>query len=142
MGYLPKFRRHRGGCAVLDASEQAHTLLRDLADLYYEDPEGVGDMLITIRDLDNAAEAERHLDGLGHAEHDRDDLVQQLLNEIGGAEFHFDHRIAHYSVMQARRVAHEAAVLAQDLRERAEELTRLAAIARGERESGSHSRAL
>ncbi|WP_328404025.1 hypothetical protein OHS70_34325 [Streptomyces sp. NBC_00390] len=138
MGYLPKLRRRRGGCAVLDGGEQAHSLLRELADLYYEDSEGVGDMLTTIAELDKAAERERHLDGLGDSEHARDNLVNQLLDEIGGAELHFDPHVTHHALMQARKVAHEARTLAIALEARAEELTRLAVIARGERavESG------
>ncbi|WP_274558016.1 hypothetical protein [Streptomyces spiramyceticus] len=134
MSQLPKLRRRRGGRVILDGSEQVYPILRALADLYYEDPEGIGDVLVAIADLDKAAECERDLDGLGSSEHARDDLVNQLLDELGGAELHFDHRANHYAVMQARRVAHEAQHLATQLTSRAAEVTRLAAIARGERE--------
>ncbi|MFH9246712.1 hypothetical protein ACH4LK_14930 [Streptomyces lydicus] len=134
MSYLPTLRRERKGALVLDGSSAAHEQIRTLADLYREDPEGVGDMLIRIADLKDQAERERALDGLGHAEHVRDEIVGELLDELGGAEIHLDPRDTHHALMQARSLAHQAQQIAGAAKCRADELAVLAAVARGARE--------
>ncbi|MFI9149455.1 hypothetical protein [Streptomyces sp. NPDC053367] len=100
--YLPVLRREHKGALVLDGSEVARGQIRALADLYREDPERVGEMLAAIADLGDRAEHERDLDGLGRAEHERDDLVEELLDDIGGAHTHLDGRVNHNALMQAR----------------------------------------
>ncbi|WJV48924.1 hypothetical protein [Streptomyces flavofungini] len=136
MTYLPTIRREHKGALVLDGGAAAHEQIRLLADLYREDPEGVGDALTEIADLENQVERERCLDGLGHAEHRRDEIVQELLDEIGGAELHLDPRESHHALMQARSLAHHAQFIADAARRRADELAALTAIARQVREQG------
>ncbi|MEU2558419.1 hypothetical protein ABZ626_03590 [Streptomyces longispororuber] len=133
MTHLPTLRREHKGALVLDGSAAAREYILALADLYREDPEGVGDMLTGIADLKDQVERERILDGLGRAEHARDDMITELLVEIGGAEFHLDPRENHHALMQARRVAYQAACIAEAFRCRAEELAAQTAVARGER---------
>ncbi|MCK7627251.1 hypothetical protein MUU72_29850 [Streptomyces sp. RS10V-4] len=135
MPYLPALRREREGVLVLDGSVAARELIRLLADLYREDPEGVGDVLIQIAELKDQAECERNLDGLGYVEHMRDEIVQEVLDEIGGAETHLDPRVNHHALMQARSLAHQAGQICEAARRRAEELAVLTAAARGVREA-------
>ncbi|UNO42175.1 hypothetical protein [Streptomyces sp. MST-110588] len=134
MSYLPTLRREHKGAIVLDGSAAAHEQIRALADLYREDPEGVGDMLIQIADLKGQVECERDLDGLGHAEHVRDEIVSELLDEIGGAETRLDPRDNHHALMQARSLAHQARRIGDAAQQRADELAALTAVARGVRE--------
>ncbi|MFH9227652.1 hypothetical protein [Streptomyces lydicus] len=134
MSYLPTLRREHKGALVLDGSAAAHEQIRTLADLYREDPEGIGDMLIQIADLKDQAERERDLDGLGHAEHIRGEIAAELLNELGGAEIHLDRRDNHHALMQARSLAHQARRIADAAQQRADELAVLTAVARGARE--------
>ncbi|TQK44389.1 hypothetical protein FBY35_5893 [Streptomyces sp. SLBN-118] len=134
MSYLPTLRHEQKGAIVLDGGDAAHELIRTLADLYREDPEGVGDMLIQVASLKDQAERERDLDGLGRAEHLRDEIVAELLNEIGGAEIHLDPRDNHYALMQARSLAYQARRIAEAAQQRADELAVLTAVARGARE--------
>ncbi|MEW2081067.1 hypothetical protein [Streptomyces sp. NPDC005283] len=134
MSYLPTLRREHKGALVLDGSSAAHEQIRTLADLYREDPEGVGDMLIQIADLKDQAERERDLDGLGRAEHVRDEIVDELLDDMGGAKIHLDPRVNHHALMQARRLAFQAGWIAQAAQGRANELAALTAVARGVRE--------
>ncbi|KAB1989819.1 hypothetical protein [Streptomyces triticiradicis] len=134
MSYLPILRRAHKGALVLDGAAAAHEQIRNLADLYREDPEGVGDMLIQIADLKDQAERERDLDGLGHAEHVRDSIVGELLDEIGGAQIHLDPRDNHHALMQARSLAHQAHRIADVAGQRASELAVLTAVARSARE--------
>ncbi|WP_411142301.1 hypothetical protein [Streptomyces sp. x-80] len=136
MSYLPTLRREHKGALVLDSSAAAHEQIRALADLYREDPEGVGDMLIRVADLKDRAERERALDGLGHAEHVRDEIVGELLSEIGGGEIHLDPRDNHHALMQARSLAHQARCIANAAQRRADELAVLTAVARGVRGEG------
>ncbi|MCZ4099809.1 hypothetical protein [Streptomyces sp. H39-C1] len=134
MSYLPTLRRAHNGAIALDGSAAAHEQISALADLYREDPEGVGDMLIEIADLKDRAERERDLDGLGHAEHMRDAIVTELIHEIGGAEIHLDPRDNHHALMQARSLAHHARRIGDAAQQRADQLAALTAIARGVRE--------
>lgn len=134
MPYLPNLRREHKGALVLDGGAAAHEQIRLLADLYREDPEGVGDMLIQIADLKDQAERERDFDGLGRAEHMRDEIVEELLDEIGGAEIHLDPRDNHHALMQARSLAHQAGRIHEAAQRRAEELAVLTAVARGARD--------
>ncbi|MGM9465362.1 hypothetical protein [Streptomyces murinus] len=134
MTYLPILRREHKGALVLDGSDAASEHIRALADLYREDPEGVGDMFIRVAELRDQAERERDLDGLGHAEHMRDEIVDELLDEIGGAKVHLDPRDNHHALMQARRLAHQAQQIAGAAQQRADELAALTAVARGVRE--------
>lgn len=71
--------------AELDVSDLVETLVRQLADNYADDPEGIGDELARIAELGAAAVNERYLDGAGYAEHERDSLVEQLVDDMGGA---------------------------------------------------------
>lgn len=71
--------------AELDVSDLVETLVRQLAENFADDPEGVGDELARIAGLGAAAVNERHLDGAGYAEHERDSLVEQLVDDMGGA---------------------------------------------------------
>ncbi|MFG2022290.1 hypothetical protein [Streptomyces sp. NPDC048825] len=134
MDYLPILRRGHKGALVLDSASTAREQIHRLADLYRQDPEGVGDMLIQIADLRDLAECERHLGGLGHAEPVRDGIVGELLNDIGGAEIHLDHRGTHRALMQARDLAHQALDIAEAAHRRADELTVQTALARQVRE--------
>ncbi|WP_329318017.1 hypothetical protein [Streptomyces sp. NBC_01262] len=134
MNYLPILRRGHKGALMLDSTSAAHEQIRSLADLYRQDPEGVGDMLIQIADLKDRVECERELDGLGHAEHVRDEIVGELLDDIGGARVHLDHRANHRALMQARDLAHQAMHIAGAAQRRAEELAVLTAVARQVRE--------
>lgn len=134
MNYLPTLRCEHKGAIVLDGSAAAHEQLRTLADLYREDPEGVGDMLIQIADLGGQVECERALDGLGHAEHVRDEIVGELLDELGGAEIHLDPRDNRHALMQVRSLAHQARHIADAAQRRVDELVVLTAVARGVRE--------
>lgn len=115
MGHLPHLRREHLDRLVLSSAEQASAVLVGLARVWREDPQGVAAQLADLAELDDAARAEAHLDGLGHAEHARDDLADQLLTEAGGAEFHLranrDRRAAH----EARRIAEEARRMADVL---------------------------
>ncbi|MEU6475350.1 hypothetical protein ABZ858_00395 [Streptomyces sp. NPDC047017] len=134
MTYLPILRRGHKGALVLDSNAAASEYIRTLADLYREDPEGIGEMLIRIAELRDRAERERDLDGLGHAEHVRDEIVDDLLDEIGGAEIHLDPRDNHHALMQARRLAYQARQIGDAAQQRADELAALTAVARGVRE--------
>lgn len=134
MSYLPTLRREHKGALVLDGTATARAQIRALADLYREDPEGVGDLLIQIADLGDRAERERDLGGLGYAEHARDEIVEELLDEIGGAQVHLDPRVNHHALMQARSLAFQANQIARAATDRAEELAKLTAVARGARE--------
>ncbi|MFE9553129.1 hypothetical protein ACFYOD_06555 [Streptomyces sp. NPDC006703] len=131
MKYLPALRHEHLGAIALDASDSLEECIRALADLYREDPEAVGDMLVEIADLKDRAELERDLDGLGHAEHCRDELVAELLGDIGGAKTYLDPRVSHFALMQARSLAFEAERIAVAANERANELAKLTAIVRG-----------
>ncbi|MFJ9468366.1 hypothetical protein [Streptomyces caniferus] len=71
--------------AELDVSDLVETLVRQLAENYADDPAGVGDELAQIAELGAAAVNERHLDGAGYAEHERDSLVEHLVDDMGGA---------------------------------------------------------
>ncbi|MEU4166156.1 hypothetical protein AB0F46_04620 [Streptomyces sp. NPDC026665] len=134
MSYLPILRRAHKGALVLDSAAAAHEQIRNLADLYREDPEGVGGMLVQIADLKDQAELERDLDGLGHAEHVRDSIVGELLDEIGGAQIHLDPRDNHHALMQARSLAYQAHRIADAAQQRVSELAVLTAVARSARE--------
>ncbi|WP_172387158.1 hypothetical protein [Streptomyces sp. MNP-20] len=134
MTYLPTLRRDRKGALVLDGGAAAREQIGLLADLYREDPEGVGDLLIDIGDLKEQVERERCLNGLGQAELMRDAIVQELLDDIGGAEFRLDPRENRHALAQARGLAYRAQLIADVARRRADELATLTAIARGERE--------
>ncbi|MCZ1009937.1 hypothetical protein [Streptomyces lydicus] len=71
--------------AELDVSDLVESLVRQLAENYADDPEGIDAELARIAELGVAAENERHLDGAGYAEHERDSLVEQFVDEMGGA---------------------------------------------------------
>ncbi|NGO68007.1 hypothetical protein [Streptomyces boncukensis] len=71
--------------AELDVSDLVEMLVRQLAENYADDPAAVGDELTRIAELGSAAASERHLDGAGHAEHERDRLVEQLVEDMGSA---------------------------------------------------------
>ncbi|MGW7248858.1 hypothetical protein [Streptomyces decoyicus] len=71
--------------AELDVSDLVETLVRQLAENYADNPEGVGDELARIAELGDAAVNERHLDGAGYAEHERDSLVERFVEDMGGA---------------------------------------------------------
>lgn len=134
MNYLPILRRCHKGALVLDSGAAAREQIYGLADLYRQDPEGVGDMLIQIADLKDVVDCERHLGGLGRAKLVRDEIVGELLDDVGGAEIHLDHRENHRALMQTRDLAHQALDIADVAIQRAEELEASTALARGVRE--------
>ncbi|WSQ08948.1 hypothetical protein OG604_14880 [Streptomyces sp. NBC_01231] len=134
MNYLPILRRGHKGALVLDSSSAAREQIHCLADLYRQDPHAVGDMLIKIADLKDLIECERNLGGLGHAKPVRDEIVGELLNDIGGAEIHLDHRETHQALMQTRDLAHQALDIAEVAHQCADELEVRTALARQARE--------
>ncbi|XUM00296.1 hypothetical protein ACQ86F_25635 [Streptomyces venezuelae ATCC 10712] len=83
---LPTLRTDVHGILVLDDTASAHNYLRTLADLYREDPEGVGDALILIADLGDAAEEVRCSGGCDCAGRARDGMVDNLLVDMGVRE--------------------------------------------------------
>lgn len=134
MDYLPTLRRCHKGAIVLDSGAAAREQIHSLADLYRQDPEGVGDLLIQIADLKDLVDCERHLGGLGYAKPVRDEIVGELLGDIGGAEIHLDHRDNHRALMQARELTNQAQDIAEVAGRRVDELEALTARARQERE--------
>lgn len=134
MNYLPILRSGHKGALVLDSASSVREQIHSLADLYRQDPEGVGDMLIQIADLKGLVDCERHLDGLGHAQRVRNEIVGELLGDIGGAEIHLDHRDTHRALMQTRDLAHQALDIAEVACKRADELEVRTALARQSRE--------
>jgi hypothetical protein len=138
MDYLPTLRLCHNGAIVLDSGAAAREQIHSLADLYRQAPEGVGDLLIRIADLKDLVDCERHLGGLGFAKPVRDEIVGELLGDIGGAEIHLDHRGNHRALMQARELAHQAQDIAEVAGRRVDELEALTARARQERE-GRHA---
>ncbi|MGW4981228.1 hypothetical protein [Streptomyces mirabilis] len=134
MNYLPILRRcHKGGL-VLDNGAPAREQIHSLADLYRQDPAGVGGMLIQIADLKDLVDCERHLGGLGRAKLVRDEIVGELLDDVGRAEIHFDHRENHQALMQTRDLAHQALDIADVASQHADELEASTALARQARE--------
>jgi hypothetical protein len=115
MGHLPTLRREHRDRMVLDAAQQVTPVLIALARAWREDSEGIGALFADIADRDDQARAEAHLDGLGDAEHARDRLADQLLAEVGGAQFHLGRTRDRYAVHQARRIAEEARRMADIL---------------------------
>ncbi|MEU2857606.1 hypothetical protein ABZ672_04135 [Streptomyces mirabilis] len=105
MGHLPTLRREHRDRMVLDAAQQVTPVLIALARAWREDSEGIGALFADIADRDDQARAEAHLDGLGDAEHARDQLADQLLAEVGGAQFHLGRTRDRHAVHQARRMA-------------------------------------
>lgn len=83
---LPVRVRRTGLAVELDTSALMRTLLVALADQFAEDPEGVGELLTEIAELSASARSEHTLDGRGHAEHARDERLDKLVEELGGAE--------------------------------------------------------
>ncbi|WP_367140403.1 MULTISPECIES: hypothetical protein [Streptomyces] len=63
----------------IDVSHMIYALLRQLAADFEEDPDGVGEILTDIAAADRAASGPD-----SHATHERDDLVERLLESIGG----------------------------------------------------------
>lgn len=131
---LPILRAEVHGVLVLDDTASVRAHLRTLADLYREDPEGVGDALILIADLGDAAEEARCSGGCDCAGLARDRVVDDLLVDMGGARVALDPRISHRALMQARGIAGAAQAIADTARARADELAALAAMERKARE--------
>ncbi|MGW4140007.1 hypothetical protein ACWELV_24870 [Streptomyces mirabilis] len=115
MGHLPTLRRGHRDRMVLDAAQQATPVLIALARAWREDSEGIGALFADIADRDDQARAEAHLDGLGDAEHARDQLADQLLAKAGGAQFHLGRTRDRYAAHQARQIAEEARRMADIL---------------------------
>jgi hypothetical protein len=65
------------GGAVLHLDHHLVRLVLELAEQFAEDPEAIGDQLREIDELSNPRED-------SHAEHQRDQLVDELLEQIGG----------------------------------------------------------
>ncbi|MGA5637712.1 hypothetical protein ACPCTN_03025 [Streptomyces cinereoruber] len=131
---LPTLRLEGHGILVLDNAASAHGYLRTLADLYREDPEGVGDALILIADLGDAAEEVRCSGGCDCAGRARDGVVDDLLLDLGGARTALDPRVTHRALMQARQLAGAAQAIADTARARADELAALTGMERKARE--------
>lgn len=134
MNYLPILRRCHKGALVLDNGAAAREQIHSLADLYRQDPKGVGDMLVHIADLKDLVDCERHLGGLGRAKLVRGEIVGELLDDVGGAEIHLDHRENHQALMETRDLAHQALDIAEVASQRADELEASTALARQARE--------
>ncbi|MFB4424855.1 hypothetical protein C5F59_027715 [Streptomyces sp. QL37] len=65
------------GGAVLHLDHHLVRVVLELAEQFTEDPDGVGDQLREIDALSNPAKD-------SHAEHERDQLVDELLEQVGG----------------------------------------------------------
>ncbi|MEU0978510.1 hypothetical protein ABZ488_04770 [Streptomyces griseus] len=65
------------GGAVLHLDQRLMHLVLELAEQFTEDPDGVGEQLREIDALSNPRED-------SHAEHQRDQLVDELLEQLGG----------------------------------------------------------
>ncbi|MFI2078274.1 hypothetical protein [Streptomyces triculaminicus] len=63
----------------LDVSHMIYALLRQLAEDFEDDPEGVGAELVAIAEADRASRGPD-----SHATHERDGLLERLLDSIGG----------------------------------------------------------
>ncbi|WP_324787161.1 hypothetical protein [Streptomyces sp. H51] len=123
MGHLPSLRRDHQDRLVLDSAQQVTPVLIALARTWRDDPIGFGALLTDIADRDDAARAEAHLDGLGDAEHVRDQLADRLLATVGGAQFRLDRAPSRHAAHQARRIAEEARLLADLLDQHANLIT-------------------
>ncbi|WP_405526818.1 hypothetical protein OG426_30550 [Streptomyces canus] len=123
MGHLPTLRREHPDRLVLDSAQQVTPVLIALARAWREDPVGIGALFADIADCDDQARAEVHLDGLGDAEHARDQLADQLLTEAGGAQFHLGRTRDRHAAHQARRIAEEARRVADILDQHANLIT-------------------
>lgn len=123
MGYLPTLRTDHQDRLVLNAAEQAGTVLVGLARAWREDRDGIAAQLADLAELDDAARGEVQLDGLGNAEHARDQIADQLLTEAGGAEFHLRTDRDRLAAHQARRIAEEARDMADTLEGHAHAIT-------------------
>ncbi|MFI9200216.1 hypothetical protein [Streptomyces sp. NPDC053048] len=71
------------GGAALDVSHMVTERLLQLARDFEEDPEGVGELLTDIAELDRSATG---VDS--HAGHERDERLEGLLESIGGGRLH------------------------------------------------------
>ncbi len=111
MAYLPRLKVQADGSLALDHTSQIAAFLLDLAEQYAED-ETVGAALNEIADLRRKATAERHLDGLGHAEHALDRKALLLIESLGHGEAPLADR-ASCSVVQARQIDREARQIAE-----------------------------
>ncbi|MFE4305627.1 hypothetical protein [Streptomyces sp. NPDC056891] len=136
---LPTLLAEARGILVLDDSVSARAHLRTLADFYREDPEFVGDILILIADLGDAAEEAQCSGGCNCTARARDVLVDDLLADMGGARTPLDPRVNHHALMQARRLAGAAQAIADVARARADELATLTAVERQVREEARQS---
>ena len=67
------------GGAVLHLDHRLMHLVLELAEQFTEDPKGIGDQL---RDIDALSNPGRD----SHARHERDELIEDLLTQLGGAE--------------------------------------------------------
>ncbi|MFE5969830.1 hypothetical protein [Streptomyces sp. NPDC056463] len=131
---LPILRKGVHGDLILDDTASVRARLCALADLYREDPEGVGDVLIRIADLGDQAEGNRCAGGCDCAARVRDGALGDLLVDMGGARTLLDPNVTHRALMQARRLAVAAQSIADAARARVDELASLTALARHVRE--------
>lgn len=88
LGSSPRITvRRRANLGVeVDVTHLVSLLIRQLASDFHEDPEDVGAELVAIAEADAAA---GHVRGRGvdsYPEHERDALVQELIDKVGGAE--------------------------------------------------------
>lgn len=96
----------RAGCGLtLDVGHFVGALVRELADQAREDPDGVVADLVAIADADSHARAVRSRGVEGYAEHERDHLVAQLVDRIGGPELPLATAEAHQLADQLREQA-------------------------------------
>ncbi|WP_406515580.1 hypothetical protein OH809_24950 [Streptomyces sp. NBC_00873] len=115
MSYLPTLRREHPDRMVLDASAQAATVLIGLVNAWFANPEAIDALLVEVARLDECVREGIQLGVLGSAEHARDQLVDRLVTEAGGAEFHLSPKRDRYAAHQARRIAKEARRMAAAL---------------------------
>ena len=71
--------------AELDMSALVEALVKQLAENYADDPEGVCDSLERIATLANVARDGYGRDSAGWAGAERDDLIERLIKDMGGA---------------------------------------------------------
>ncbi|MFJ1697631.1 hypothetical protein ACIOHC_21365 [Streptomyces sp. NPDC088252] len=69
------------GGAVLHLDHFLFFTVLELAERFVEDPDGIGELLTEIDELANPRED-------SHAEHYRDQLVDEFLDQIGGTHLH------------------------------------------------------
>ena len=123
MTHLPSLTKDPTGRPLeLDAHSQIAPVILALAEAFTDDPATIGGQLELITALGRNAEDERPMDGLGHSEHARDSVMEDLLRDLGGTSLPLPTEATPYTVGCLRSIAFEAKRIAAALEARAEEL--------------------